>query len=200
MTPPSFHRPTPFFQKKTDRDRYMELALSSPIKSHFTHETESPWPLHFKHSHWWKRRSHQSMSASHCTWGTNIVHVNARWMKMLHGLLHAIQWIMFHGHLDYFPKPSFGSKSNTKSGDHGIPNAHNRWFILFYHVWGSAWIKNHWKWHLVEGPVTCDFTLHSRIRDQTTWFWRCVGTAFGHFHLGSHNFMVTALGLCVKWP
>ena len=24
--------------------------------------------------------------------------------------------------------------------------------------------------------------------------------AFGHFHLGSHNFMVTALGSCVKWP
>ena len=22
----------------------------------------------------------------------------------------------------------------------------------------------------------------------------------GHFLLGSHNFMVTALGLCVKWP
>ena len=26
--------------------------------------------------------------------------------------------------------------------------------------------------------------------------------AFGHFHFhwGSHNFMVTALGSCVKWP
>ena len=24
--------------------------------------------------------------------------------------------------------------------------------------------------------------------------------AFGHFLLGSHNFMVTALGSCVKWP
>ena len=24
--------------------------------------------------------------------------------------------------------------------------------------------------------------------------------AFGHFVLGSHNVMVTALGLCVKWP
>ena len=27
-----------------------------------------------------------------------------------------------------------------------------------------------------------------------------LGTAFGHFLLGSHNFMVTALGSCVKWP
>ena len=24
--------------------------------------------------------------------------------------------------------------------------------------------------------------------------------AFEHFLLGSHNFMVTALGSCVKWP
>jgi hypothetical protein len=24
--------------------------------------------------------------------------------------------------------------------------------------------------------------------------------AFGHFLLGSHNFIVTALGSCVKWP
>ena len=27
-----------------------------------------------------------------------------------------------------------------------------------------------------------------------------IGTAFEHFLLGSHNFMVTALGSCVKWP
>ena len=32
------------------------------------------------------------------------------------------------------------------------------------------------------------------------WFWRCVEAAFGHFLLGSHNFMVTVVGLCVKWP
>ena len=24
--------------------------------------------------------------------------------------------------------------------------------------------------------------------------------AFGHFLLGSHNFIVTTLGSCVKWP
>ena len=29
-------------------------------------------------------------------------------------------------------------------------------------------------------------------------FWRCLGTAFGNFLLGSHNFVVTALGSCVK--
>jgi hypothetical protein len=30
--------------------------------------------------------------------------------------------------------------------------------------------------------------------------WRCVRTAFGHFLLGSHNFMVTALGSRGKYP
>ena len=40
------------------------------------------------------------------------------------------------------------------------------------------------KKHLVEGPIKSDFSLHLRVRDYTTWFWRCVGTAFGlsQFH------------------
>ena len=43
-------------------------------KAHFTNKTKSPWPLHYKHSHWWKRRS-QSKFASHYTWGTNKAYV-----------------------------------------------------------------------------------------------------------------------------
>ena len=105
---------------------------------------------------------------------------------------------MFHSHLDCFQKPPLGGRPSTKpSRHHGTPNAHNGWwFIPFYHVWGPAWIEIHWNSHLVEGLVTYDFTLHLRIRDHTTW--RCVGTALGHFLLGSHNFTVTALGSCVE--
>ena len=88
--------------------------------------------------------------------------------KSPHGFLHGIEWIMFYGHLDYFQKPPLGGRSNTKSGDHGTPNGHNRWFILCYHVWGAAWIKIYWNsiWlrarsHMSSrytwGPVT---TLH----------------------------------------
>ena len=44
------------------------------------------------------------------------------------------------------------------------------------------------KWHLVEGPGAYDFTLHLRIHDHTTLFWRCVGTAFGHFHQALSQF------------
>ena len=45
-------------------------ALSWKPKGHFTRETESPWPLHFKHSHSWKRRS-RSKFTSHYAQGTN---------------------------------------------------------------------------------------------------------------------------------
>jgi len=113
-------------------------------RGHFTHETESPWSLHFKCSHWWKRRS-RSKFASHYAWGTNGV---CMWMqdgcKSLHGFLLGIKWTIFHGHLDYFEKSPLGGRSNTKSRSHGTPYTHNHWFILFYHAWGSAWIEIHW--------------------------------------------------------
>ena len=44
---------------------------------------------------------------------------------------------------------------------------------------------------MVEGLVTYDFTLHLRVREHTTWFWRCVGTAFGHFLLGLLEVVLT---------
>ena len=33
---------------------------------------------------------------------------------------------------------------NTKPWDHITTNAHNRWFILSYHVWEPAWIEINW--------------------------------------------------------
>ena len=77
---------------------------------------------------------------------------------------------MFHGIYNYFQKPPLGGRPNTKPlGDHGTQNAHNRWFILLYHVWGTAWIEIHWNsfWlrvqkqmssHYTWGPVT---SLHA---------------------------------------
>ena len=46
--------------------------------------------------------------------------------KSLHGFLHGIEWIMLHGHLDYFQRSPLESRPNTKLGDHGTPNGHNR--------------------------------------------------------------------------
>jgi hypothetical protein len=61
--------------------------------------------------------------------------------------------------------------------------------------------QNPWAWVWAPNVGLC-FTLHLR-RSMTTLheFGRCVGTrAFGHFLLGAHNFMVTALGSRVKGP
>ena len=87
-------------------------------------------------------------------------HVNLRWMYTLHGFLHGIKWIMFHGRLDYFQKPPFGGRPTTKLGDHGTPNAHNCWYILFYHAWGPAWIEIHWNsiWLRARSHMTSHFT------------------------------------------
>ena len=62
------------------------------------------------------------------------IYVNARWVSSLHGILYGIEWIMFHGHLDYFKKPPLGGRPNTKPEEHGTLNVHNYWFILFYHA------------------------------------------------------------------
>ena len=32
--------------------------------------------------------------------------------------MHGIEWIIFHGHLDYFQNSPLGGRPNTKRGDH----------------------------------------------------------------------------------
>ena len=57
-----------------------------------------------------------SLQSSHYTWGTNGV---CLWMQdgwqSLHEFIHGIEWIMFHGHLDYFPRPPLGGRPNTNN-------------------------------------------------------------------------------------
>ena len=49
-------------------------------KGHFfTHETESPWPLHFKHSHWWWKGG-SGPSSLHTTLEGPTEYVIASWM------------------------------------------------------------------------------------------------------------------------
>ena len=79
------------------RDRFMscgEPGLCN-TQGHFAYETECPWPLHFKHSHWWKRRS-RSKFASHYAWGTNGVceckmDVKSTWIPTWHPMDH-VSW------------------------------------------------------------------------------------------------------------
>jgi hypothetical protein len=78
---------------------------------------------------------------------------------------------MFHGHLHYFQKPPLGGKPNTKLRDYGTPNAHNRWFILILSCVKTYMNRHSLQQHLVEVPVTYDFTLHLRVLDHAAWFW-----------------------------
>jgi hypothetical protein len=100
---------------------------------------------------------------------------------------------MFHGHLDYFQKPSLRGRPNTKSlGDHGTPNVHNHWLIYFIFImcedphrieshWTSTWLRarscmtSHYTW----GSVTTlhDFGGALGRRPQDTSFW-----TFSQFH------------------
>ena len=48
------------------------------VEGRFIHDIESPWQLHFKHSHWWKMRRSRSKFVSHYAQGTNGVY---KWMQ-----------------------------------------------------------------------------------------------------------------------
>ena len=63
--------------------------------------------------------------------------VNWTWIPTWHWMDH-VSW---HGHLDFFQKPLLGGRPNTNLGGHDTLDAHNRMFIIFYHVWGPAWKK-----------------------------------------------------------
>jgi hypothetical protein len=111
------------------------------------------------------------------------MYVNARWMYNLHGFLHSIKWNMFHGHLDYSQKACLEYRPNTKLGNHGTPNTHNRWFSLFYHMWGPVWIEfigrafrwgpSHiWLHTTLEGPWPHCMMLEVVLgRPLDTFFW-----------------------------
>ena len=90
---------------------------------------------------------------------------------------------LLHGYLDYFQNPPLGGRPNTKSGDHGTPNTHNRCFILFYHVRGPTWIDIRWNniWlrarshmtsHYTRGSVTALHDFGGEFgRPLNTFFW-----------------------------
>ena len=95
----------------------------------------------------------------------------------------------------YFSKPPLGGRPNTKPRDYDTPNAHNRWFILFYHVWGLDHIWLHttledpWPHYTIlevcwDGLWTLSFGL-SQFHGQDSWFvWE---VALRHIHLQRNN-------------
>ena len=81
---------------------------------------------------------------SQYTWGTNGVCECQDGCKVYMDLYKALNGSCFMVTWGYFQKPFLGGRPNTKPRDQCTPNAHNRWFVLFYHVWGHAWIEIHW--------------------------------------------------------
>ena len=82
----------------------------------------------------------RSKLASHYAWGTNgvcecMVDVKAYMDSDMasNGSGFTVTWTILKNH--------FLEVGHTKPRNHGTPNAHNRWFILFYHMWGPTWIK-----------------------------------------------------------
>ena len=71
-----------------------------------------------------------------------------------------MEQIMFHGHLDYFQKSPLVGRPNIKPGDHGTLNAHNHYYIIFYYVWGFAWLNIYWNsiWLRVQSRMTSHYT------------------------------------------
>ena len=81
------------------------------------------------------------------------------------------------------PEPPLGGRPNTKLGDHDTPNVHNRWFLLFYHAWGPAWIEIYWNRiglkarshmtsHYTWGSVTTLYDFGGVLgRPSDTFFW-----------------------------
>ena len=171
------------------------LCCELRATSHTT--IESPWPLHCKHSHWWKRRSRSEFS-SHYAWGTNIVceckmDVKSTWITTWHwnGSCLMATWTIFKN-------PPLGGRPSTKPGNHGTLNAQNHWFIWYYDVWGPAWIETHLN----------SICLRARSHVTTHYTWGSMTTLhdFGgvlgwplHTFFWTLNFMVTTLGSCVKW-
>ena len=115
-------------------------------QGHFTHETESPWPIHFKHSHWWKRQSRSKFATSHYARGTN---GGCMWMQdgckvcmdsyvASYGSCFMVTWTILE---KYFTEVGLTQNWETMA----------LWMLktidflfYFYHVWGPTRIKIHW--------------------------------------------------------
>ena len=174
------------------------ISIEQSNSGHFTHETESPWPLHSKHFHWCKTWA-LSKFASHYAWETTIVHECKMDVKYSYkgsymatnGSCFMVTWTIFRNHL---LEVSLTQNRETMA----LPTLITVGLFYLYHVWGPAWKEVHWN------------SIWLRARSHTTshYTWGSVTTLHGlggvwgrHLDtlpLSSHNFTVTAFGLCVK--
>ena len=102
------HKPSPWKLNFRQSSQHPMVIFSRPTIKANSHEAKSLWPLHFKHSHWWKRWS-RSKFAWHYSRGTHIVCECKMDVKVY--MDSYMTWnatspcFMFHGHLDNFQTP-----------------------------------------------------------------------------------------------
>ena len=118
-------------------------TLTPLTKDHFTHETESSWPLHLKRSHWRKRRSRSKFG-----WGTNEVceckmNVMSTWISTWHhwnGSYFMVTWTIFKNHL-----LEIGTTQNRKTMALQTPTTDDLFYFIMcedpheYSIWLRAW-------------------------------------------------------------
>jgi hypothetical protein len=104
-------------------------------------QAKGMWPLHFKHSHLWKK---SELVHVHCPlWLRN---QQSKWMQdgckvymdsymASNGSCFKVTWIIFKNHL-----LEVGLTQNRETIS--LPKPHNCWFIIFHHVWGPRMNRN----------------------------------------------------------
>ena len=120
--------------------------------------------------------------------------VKSTWIPTWHQMDH-VSWS-----LGFLLKTTFWRQVEHKTGR---PWHSKRSQLLIYLILSCVKIRmnrNSLKQHLVEGPV--HMTSHYTRGSVTSLhdFAGLLGRPLNTFLLGSHNFMVTGIGTCVKWP
>jgi hypothetical protein len=123
----------------------MDTNSKGNVGLRFTHETESPWPVHFEHSRWWKRRSPVQvrftlrLRGQRSMWNARL-DVKSAWIPTWHRLDHVfmVTWNVVKNHfLEVGLWQNWETMALWMFPIVGL-------IILFYHVWGPAWIEIHW--------------------------------------------------------
>jgi hypothetical protein len=114
--------------------------------------------------------------------------------------LHGTKWIMFQDDLDYFQKTPLGGKASHRTGRPWHSELTTTDLLYFIMCEDPAWIEIHWNsiWLRARSRMTSHYTWGSvtTLHD----FGGVLGRPLDNFISGSHDFMVIALGSCVKWP
>jgi hypothetical protein len=123
------------FHSRKRNEIGFEVREIGKARGHFRHETESPWPLHFKHSHWWKKRT-RCKFASHYKVCECKVDVKSTWLPTWHRMDHV--------------SCSLGLFSKTITWKHAWHETGKPWhskrsqssIYSVYHVWGPRMNRN----------------------------------------------------------